>query len=483
MLILCAATGLGWWLAEVDRRIYPRPASFRVAGETPFAIPAGTDFVVCHYGLASDWRDSLSEIKPKLLILDEAATIRNTTAERTRTVRELGGSVRHILALSGTPIPNSVRDIWPLLHLISPVAWPRGRILSLEELYDFAVWVNEENRKAGRFHIDACRIPRGVGRMPSGHPESRMPFHSKELWFSYLYSDGHPKKAPWFHGGRYGMFEWAEGTAPQERLLELQRRMLKTVMVRHLKSDVLPELPPKTWSQIPLMLDPLRASLYLGLEHDVTHGGGAVRSQSALRRELGLYKVEGSLAWIRAFLASTQGPVQETIRKLTVFVWHVDVGKRIHKELGGAAVLVNGETPTPERDENVRRFCEDPRVLVYVGNIQSGGTSLNLQGASGDVLFVEKSWIPSENRQAEDRVHRHGQTRDAVNIYSLIAQLPGGGDTLDRHVEDVLEEKRRAIDLAVDGTPAPTEPEVARDIWGRLARARPGAEDPGRDGI
>jgi SWI/SNF-related matrix-associated actin-dependent regulator 1 of chromatin subfamily A len=59
-----------------------------------------------------------------------------------------------------------------------------------------------------------------------------------------------------------------------------------------------------------------------------------------------------------------------------------------------------------------------------MGTIAAGGEGITLTAAS-TVVFLDRSWKPSKNRQAEDRCHRIGQ-KDTVNIIDIMAK-----DTVD----------------------------------------------------
>lgn len=81
-------------------------------------------------------------------------------------------------------------------------------------------------------------------------------------------------------------------------------------------------------------------------------------------------------------------------------------------------VRLDGNTKTELRQTIVERFNNDPRILCFISSTRSGGIGLNLTGAS-NVIFYDTDWNPAMDKQAQDRCHRIGQTRD-VTIYRLI---------------------------------------------------------------
>ena len=73
-----------------------------------------------------------------------------------------------------------------------------------------------------------------------------------------------------------------------------------------------------------------------------------------------------------------------------------------------------------KRAERVDAFQNDESIKVAILSIRACGAGLTLTAAS-HVVFAELDWTPAAMKQAEDRVHRIGQTNN-VNIYYLIAK-------------------------------------------------------------
>lgn len=71
------------------------------------------------------------------------------------------------------------------------------------------------------------------------------------------------------------------------------------------------------------------------------------------------------------------------------------------------------------------------------------GTGITLTAAS-TVIFADKDWTVSANRQAEDRAHRIG-TKENVNVITVVAK-----NTIDEYVEAILQEKELYTDLIMD---------------------------------
>jgi helicase SWR1 len=91
----------------------------------------------------------------------------------------------------------------------------------------------------------------------------------------------------------------------------------------------------------------------------------------------------------------------------------------------------------------VERFNNDPRVLCFISSTRSGGIGLNLTGAS-NVIFYDTDWNPAMDKQAQDRCHRIGQTRN-VTIYRLISE-----HTIEENILMKSIQKRRLDELITE---------------------------------
>jgi SNF2 family DNA or RNA helicase len=95
--------------------------------------------------------------------------------------------------------------------------------------------------------------------------------------------------------------------------------------------------------------------------------------------------------------------------------------------------LFTGATSDSDRARIVNEF-QAGKLRVFAGTIKAGGVGLDLFRAS-TVVFLDRSWSPAENLQAEDRLHRHGQ-QNAVQVIDIMAK-----DTIDLGREQMLIQK------------------------------------------
>jgi SNF2 family DNA or RNA helicase len=132
--------------------------------------------------------------------------------------------------------------------------------------------------------------------------------------------------------------------------------------------------------------------------------------------------------------------VEGTDQSVVVFTQFRGVVELLANRLRRARVptsIIHGGVSPEDRALEVDRF-QRKETRVFLSTVQTGGTGITLTAAS-IAVFVDKSWSPAANLQAEDRLHRFGQ-RNAVQIINIHAE-----DTVDQVVEETLEWKWNMI--------------------------------------
>ncbi len=225
--------------------------------------------------------------------------------------------------------------------------------------------------------------------------------------------------------------------------------------VRRLKADVLPQLPPKTRTVVPVELD--NEAEYRLAETDVIAWlrsrpldlseldamvAAALRAERLVRlNTLKLLaargKLHAALAWIHDFCSSGE--------RLVVFARHREIQRAVVERFPHALHIL-GEDTHAARDASLSAFqaADDAGNQLIVCSIEVAGQGLTLTQAS-NVAFLELDWTPAKHDQAEDRCHRIGQ-QDAVNAWYLLA-----AGTIDETMATLLERKRAVIGAVTDG--------------------------------
>ena len=244
------------------------------------------------------------------------------------------------------------------------------------------------------------------------------------------------------------------------------REMHQNLQLRRKKRDVLPELPPKIVTAIPLPLLPKQRVTYNRAEKEgilqLKEKGEALRINNVLELILRLKQicnfcpVSGESIKMENILEKMQTLTDEGHRAI-IFSQFTD-GKygvlAIYRRLLSFNPLVfTGGLNLQQRETAVRLFKSDPNHKILLLSLRAGGQGLNLQHASY-VFHFDRWWNPAVEHQAEDRSHRLGQTLP-VHVYKYTCE-----NTIEERIETILHKKQRLFDDLVD--------DVSIDIRSRL---------------
>jgi hypothetical protein len=245
-------------------------------------------------------------------------------------------------------------------------------------------------------------------------------------------------------GGYKDKFGWRFGMPSAE----VPERM-KRVMLRRLKSEVLKDLPPKTYKNIEV--NNLGTAFYSKINSILSKIDPKEKDIDNLISKLEITSLPSfeEFSQIRALLAEAKIPAmmelvesyEESGTPLIVFSAHKAPVLSLGERDGWG--VITGETEAEKRTEIVQKFQNGD--LKGIGlTIQAGGVGITLTRAS-DVLFVDMDWTPALNIQAEDRLHRIGQTSDNILVMRMNSSHP-----LDIRIQHLIEYKTKLMQKALD---------------------------------
>lgn len=253
---------------------------------------------------------------------------------------------------------------------------------------------------------------------------------------------------------------------------QIQSR-IKSYFLRRRKKDVMPELLPKIYAPIELELDEDQDIAYrleeagIRSEFDNILARGEKVTKQHIFAKLAKLKQICNFA-PRKFTSPKTDFLKEQIEeiieggnKVIVFSQYINEGvSKIEKILEpyGFAKIVGGQSDAIRRSE-IENFKKRKEIPILLASVRSGGEGLNLTEASYVVHF-DHWWNPAVMWQAEDRVHRRGQTK-GVNIYSYWMK-----DTIDDRIRQKLREKNILFEQVIDGLAEDQiEEYISTDEW------------------
>jgi superfamily II DNA or RNA helicase len=237
------------------------------------------------------------------------------------------------------------------------------------------------------------------------------------------------------------------------------RKKIKPFVLRRQKSEVAPDLPPRSEAILRVALDDRERELYDAVRASTRaeivamlagEGGGVMKALEALLR---LRQASCHPALLPGQEARTSSKLERLVEaleiagdeghKALVFSQWTSLLDLIEKRLAGTGIgFCRLDGSTRDRGEVVNRFQSDGGPPVMLISLKAGGVGLNLTAAD-HVFLCDPWWNPAAEAQAADRTHRIGQDKP-VFIYRLVAT-----DTVEERIVALQEKKRALFDAAL----------------------------------
>ena len=132
--------------------------------------------------------------------------------------------------------------------------------------------------------------------------------------------------------------------------------------------------------------------------------------------------------------------------KILLFSGYTSMFEYLEKELKQRNIKyfkLTGATKVDERINLVDEFNENPEIKVFLISLKAGGTGLNLTGADM-VIHYDPWWNISTENQATDRAYRIGQ-KNNVQVYKLITK-----NSIEEKIYELQEKKAKLADNMLD---------------------------------
>lgn len=407
------------------------------------AVSADRVLVICpNTAKESVWGDELRRRFPDAGV----AVLPNEKRKRERRLREVQAYIRGRYH-EGQP-PRLILVVH--YEALNIIAGKNGR--GWDKYGEWDLVVADE---AHRIKNPKAKMSRALKRIPT-HMKlalsgSIIQNHAEELFsvLQWLFPDRYSSKwRDWndryldYVDGGYGRV----GIGVKLERLDEMREELGVFMVYRRKEDEL-DLPEKTTQELRVELTPSQRRVYEELQATCLSelaDGTVVKAADGLVMLTRLRQVATGLDLLGKTVqdSSKLDLTQEIVtdaedEAFVVFSWYRAAARSLRERLEAAGVevfLVDGDVPHERRAEYIERFQAGER-RVFIGTLATLSESVNLHRAS-NAIFLDRSWNPAQNIQAEDRIYRIGQTRP-VTITHIVA-----ADTVDeRAVAPALSNK------------------------------------------
>jgi superfamily II DNA or RNA helicase len=343
------------------------------------------------------------------IIADEAHYAKNPEALRTQALVATLAKVPHGVLLTGTPIKNVIVELHTLLAALDPETWGTRKAFA-----DAYVAEQKRLKHGGVQYVGVQNVDPLQTRLHCAMVRRKKEDALKDLPAKrrvYFQVEMNREQAAEYAEAEEEFEAWYEATLEEAIEADL------------LKQGIAPETASKQ----------ARTEAAERVERAVA--AKAIVKLGALRRLVGSIKTQPAIDLARRLVSEGENVV--------IFAEHKPVIKGITQALTRAGILygvIDGEASADERQEATRAF-QAGQLRVIVAS-QAGKEGLTLTRAA-NTLFVERYWTPADEQQAEDRIHRIGQTRPVVITY---LHVPG---TVDDKMHALIEAKRKLVDQVI----------------------------------
>lgn len=400
-LIVCPKSLTGNWRAEFEKfaphlRVAVSQGSNRAS---LLSRLAEHDVIITTYQLAVRDQDILQKQPWQLLLLDEASYIRNPDTDAAKALRSLKAHAR--LALTGTPVENSTRDLWSIYQFALPGYL--GSRDNFKERFEQPIQ-NGLDSPAGLAASDRLK-------------KLLRPYFLRRAKREVL------KDLP----EKIEQVLWCEPSAAQaevyRRVLEEGREEIKAARKRSgqggAKMTMFTVLLRLRQTCCDLRLTGLTGDALKGLEPDDLSG-----------------------KW--PMLQDKLDAILDSGGKVLIFSQFVQYLKLVRAKLDADSIdygYIDGSSN--DREAQVKAFQTDPKRKIFLISLKAGGYGLNLTAAD-HVILLDPWWNPAVEAQAIDRAHRIGQQR-VVTAYRLALR-----GTVEERILSLQAKKRGLIEATLD---------------------------------
>lgn len=347
--------------------------------------------LIVNYEQVKPHKDDLNTFKFDVAIFDEAHYLKNYKAQRTQA--SLGLRASRNFLLTGTPMLNHVNELWPLLHKISPGEFPKY----------------------------------------------------------------------WSFVNRYAVF----GGFKNKQIIGVKNEKeltdrLQGVMLRRLKSEVL-DLPEIQIIERRVRLTPEQKELYDEVRNEMrlprAIDASADDIENALTKFLRLKQICGTTFPFTGKDISSKLDLAVADDQEILLSGHRSVAftqfravqecytKRMQK-LGYGVFELHGDVPKSDRQGIVKAWAGTTEPTILCGMLQISGLGLNMTAARHG-SFLDKLFVPGNNQQAMDRLHRIGSDKtQPVQFREYICI-----GTIENRINQILRTKKKLFGSIVEADP------------------------------
>ena len=345
-----------------------------------------TDLIFTSYSIVHRDISILEKYNFRYLILDESQYIKNKNSKIFKAINKI--STGHKIALSGTPIENSLDDLWSQMQFINPDILGSYAFFTENFKNPIEKKQNEEVLTELKNLIQPYILRRTKEQVLKDLPE---------LTEQIYYCDMDPE---------------------QEKLYEKEKSKARNFLL-------------KTDGSSPDKISIINTLMKL---RQLSNHPKMVDADSEID--------SGKYIAVTNYLENLVKAKQKAII-FSSFVTNLNFYTDWCKENKIRFCEITGETPASKREQQVKLFQENEEPLLFFISLKAGGVGLNITKASY-VLFLDPWWNPFAEKQGVGRAHRIGQL-NKVNVVRFISK-----NTVEEKIITLQENKKLLSDSLLE---------------------------------
>lgn len=269
------------------------------------------------------------------------------------------------------------------------------------------------------------------------------------------------------------------------RNVEELRVMLRSIMIRRLKKDVVAELPPINRIEEYHELSPKALRIYRRVEEGVFEMVSELNARGH-SVEMGITNILAQITRLKMVCAIDKAERAADLaselydqtdesepRKVLIFSQYKAVAYAIYRRLAdqGALCFVSRGTDSfitadnNQRDEMVQQFQSDPSIKYLIVTEKTAKEGHNIT-AAGHVIFNDLFWTPASHEQGEGRAYGRLSDLHSINSYYLITDMDG--DSIEEWIWELLAKKMAMINEVVEGVEGSRDSSIAMELIQRM---------------
>ncbi|KAA3635677.1 MAG: ATP-dependent helicase [Bacteroidetes bacterium] len=318
------------------------------------------DVILTTYQTASRDVELLNQQAYEYIVLDESQQIKNRESKVFKALNEL--TAKHKISLSGTPIENSLSDLWSQMQFINPDLLGSFSFFKKEFIRPIERMQNEEKKDRLRSLVQPYLLRRTKEEVVKDLP----PLSTRILY--------------------------TEMTSEQKKLYEREKSAARNYLLENFDASD---------GKYRLLVLQTLTKLRQLVNHPVLVKPEYKKDSGKFHEVMEQWEI-----------------IQKSGHKVLIFSSFVKYLEMFRAELesrGEAYSWLTGSVTANQREAEVKKFENDESVRSFLISIKAGGVGLNLTAA--DYVFIlDPWWNPTTEQQAIARAHRIGQTKNVFAV-------------------------------------------------------------------